>query len=242
MSTTEIATTGPKDLAVPSSVSEWGAPEVASHDIMIPRILAMQGMSEMVTSGKAKFGEIRESLNEEVLGDFDTPMEMIVFRKETTWRIESENGKELFAMEPIVGDPGSPQFNDDPRNIIDGLTHDGSAARKVKAYNFFVLLPKEIEAGTALPYMIQMKVTSIRAAKKILTQAYVKNIQANKGPAATVFELRVDKQQNDHGTFAVFDVSVVRDASEVEYATAFQWFKTLQGQAPKVHSEDEVPF
>jgi hypothetical protein len=238
----QIAKKEENKLAVPSDVSVWGDPEVTSNDIMIPRILAMQGMSEMVTSGKAKFGEIVESLNGEVLGGFDKSFEIIVFRKEMIWRIESANGKELFAVEPLFGNPASPQFNDDPRNVIRDLEHEGKAARKVKAYNFYVLRPDEIEAEVALPYMVQLKVTSIRAAKKIVTQAYVKNRAAGKGPVATVFNLSIEKQSNDDGTFAVFDVSVKRDATKKEYDKGLEWFKTLNAEAPKVHSEDEVPF
>lgn len=241
MTSTEMTTKQETTLAIPA-LDEWGTQEVTSNDIIIPRILAMQGMSDMVTEGKAKFGEIRESLNEDILGNIDQPFEILPFKVEKIWRIETQDGKKLLRIDPIVSNPQSSDYNDDPSNMFE-IVEKGEHFRKVKAYNFFLLIPSELEKGGVIPYMLQLKVTSIRAAKKLMTQMYTKNRAAKKSPAASIFDLSVGKQQNDHGTFVVFDVSVKRDSTKEEEATAFQWFKMLQGTAHKVHDvEEEVPF
>ena len=103
-------------------------------------------------------------------------------------------------------------------------------------------LPSELEEGGALPYMIEFKSTSLRAGKKMATQMYTKNLASGLSPAAKVFVLSLTKEQNDKGTFAVFDVAVDRNSTGDEQAEALKWFKLLGSGAAKVHEEgDDLP-
>ena len=54
-----------KEQAVSTEVNlgEWGIPEVMSSDILIPKILPMQPLSELVTDDKALAGEFRDSVS-----------------------------------------------------------------------------------------------------------------------------------------------------------------------------------
>ena len=49
------------------NLGDWGASPLSAKDIIIPRMLVMQPMSDMVTAGEAAFGEFRDSLNKEKL-------------------------------------------------------------------------------------------------------------------------------------------------------------------------------
>jgi len=216
---------------------DWGANEQFSpKDLVIPRILAMQGMSEFVTEGKAKFGDMIESMGEKVLGSFEKSFEITPFKMEKWWRIETPDGKELKRMIPVVSDPTSEEYNENMP--YEGVDPEFGECRRVLAYNFYVLL-----AGEAMPYMVQFKSTSAKAGKKLATQMFVKNRMANKSPAGTTFSLSVSKQQNDHGTFSVFDVSISRDTTKEEEAEALKWFKMFKTTTVKVHEEgSEIPF
>lgn len=231
---TQIANKEPSALA--TDTGEWGQTEISHQDIIIPRILAMQGMSDMVTSGKAKFGDMVENLNEERLGGIDEPFEIVPFKLERMWRITSGDGKELKDMFPIDSNPVSETYNDNMP--YEGVDESGEPIRRYRALRFYVMLPKELENGGALPYLIEFKSTSLRAGKKLATQMFTKNRMANLNPAAKTFELSLSKQSNDNGTYSVFDVKVSRDTTDEEMVAAFKWFKALQGGGVKVKEED----
>ena len=58
-------------------LAEWGTPDVDATDVVIPKILAQQGLSKFVTEGKAKFGDFCNSLTGEVLGDLSKPISLV---------------------------------------------------------------------------------------------------------------------------------------------------------------------
>jgi hypothetical protein len=221
-------------LANPADLEAWGAPEVTAQDIIIPRILVMQGMSEMVTNGDASFCDIMENLNESKLGDVKNPVEVLPFKLEKVWRITDETGKEVKAIVPETVENAGWAYQ--------GHDEEGVPVKRYRAFRFYCLLVRDLESGEALPHMIEFKSTSLRAGKKMATQMFTKNRMVGKSPASKVFAISVTKQQNDQGTFAVMDVKTGRDASEEEEALAFDWFKTLRGAAHAVHGDDEVPF
>ena len=238
MDTNSLSVKASSEVANMADVSAWGSQELSSQDIVIPRLLIMQGMSEMVTEGKAKFGDIIDNLEEAVVGSFDTPVEIIPFKLERVWRVQKAAGKgELIRTIPIVSNPESPDFNDNmPYDDADKET--GEAIRNFRAFRYYVVLAKDVEEGTfTLPYMVEFKSTSLKAGKKLATTMYTKNRAAGLSPAARVFELSLSKQSNDNGTFAVFDVKATRASNKDEQSHAFDWFKQLGGGNFKVSEE-----
>lgn len=221
-----------------SDVDAWGSQELSSNDINIPRLLVMQGMSEMVTDGKAKFGDIMDNLEEKCVGGFDKPVEIIPFKLERVWRVQSAEGKgELIKTVPVVSNPESPEYNDDMP--FEGVNEEtGEAVKNYRAFRFYVLLASDVEEGSVLPYMIEFKSTSLKAGKKLATTMFKKNPAAKLIPAAKVFELSVSKQSNDQGTYAVFDVKATRMSTDEEINHAFTWFKVLNQGEHKVAEEE----
>jgi hypothetical protein len=231
----EVVKKESSEVALSTNVNDWGGSPITSQDIIIPRILVMQGLSEMVTDGDAKFGEFRESMNKELLGDSKNPVEFIPFLLEKVF-IEYEDlkdEKKYLRMIPITPSNDSLPYQDEEKSAegkMIKITRD-------RCMNFYVLLPKEIELGTAIPYMLSFRRTSIKAGKKLATQMYVKNINSGKTPAATTCLLTNTKSSNDKGTFAVLDIQASRASTQVEQVEAFKWLNLIkQGQA-KVHAE-----
>lgn len=220
-------------------MAEWGDQVVTANDVIIPRILLMQGMSPMVTKGDGKIGEIRESMNESLLASPDKPVEIIPFKMDRVWKEMELDKKTVRAIVPIQSDATRDDYNEELPNEI---TDDKGkvVGHRFRALRFFVLLPKR----SPLPHMIEFKSTSLRAGKKIATQMFTTNKMLGLNPAAKAFLLSGKKEEKDKQVFALFDVTVGRDTSKEEQAEALEWFKMLRGGQAKVHDEsgEELPF
>jgi hypothetical protein len=222
-----------KALAQIEDVSAWGAAPVTAQDIIIPRILLMQPMSDAVTNGKAAFGEFRESLNNELMGKFEDGFEVVPFAMHKVFvEYEQASGgkKEYLRTVPITpANEGLPyedkEKNDEGRTIA--ITRD-------RVLNVYCLLPKELETGGAIPYIISFRRSSMQAGKKISTQMFVKNHAAGKNPAAVMCKIWATKETNDEGTFGVMDVTPTKPTPTEWQAEAFKWLGIVNSGRAKV--------
>lgn len=227
----EIAKQESTELTV-GSLQEWGTQEVSSNDILIPKILAMQGLSQLVADGKAAIGELRDSVNGTFLGSPDKPLEFIPVHIDKVWVISEKKGDrfQYSRTEPVT------RANENlPWEEID---EDGIVVRRDYTMNCYCLLPVDIENGFPIPYTISFRRTSLRAGKKLFTQMYVRNRQAGLIPAAMKMLLSVQKIKNDKGTFFVFDTDISCKATADEQNAAFALFKTIQSGGAKVDDSD----
>lgn len=209
-----------------ADLAEFG--EISSQDLIIPRILVMQGLSDMVANGDAKLGELRENINNSLLGSIEKPLEIIPFKFEKVWREQEEGAKEPREIKPIFSNPADPRYNEDlPFEYAD---ENGVSMRRFKAYRFFVMLPSRLQS---MPHMIEFKSTSLSAGKKIINQAS-ELVRKGKKPYGSVFNLVVSKQSNKKGTFAVLDVKVARDIKEDEAGEVQVWLSRMKTTKVKV--------
>lgn len=236
--TTELVNQGSNDLVT----QEWGSSAVSSSDIVIPRIIPMQGMSKLVTEGKAKFGDFRESMNGDLVGSVDKPLEFIPFHFDKTWILYTEEKdnkgkikKTFSGVEPCVPANENMPWEEKLSN--------GNRILRDKTINVYVLLADELKTGMVMPYIISFKRTSYKGGMKLLTQCYTMNRAANLSPAAFVMKLVGKKVQNDDGTYVVVDVEKGRKATKEEELAALNWFKTVKSGGAKVDTaSDEIPF
>lgn len=225
---TAVATRPPVDMDI------WGMPKLTAQDVVLPKILAMQGMSKLVTDGLAVMGEFRDSLNNVVLGDLKNPIEFIPFHLEKVFVVmEEEKEKYRFHhQEPIT-----------PENEKHAFEDKGEKGAKQKWYrtiNVYALLPKDVKDGAALPFVISFRSTSANAGRKVATTMYLKNVKAGKTPAAMVLELSGTRRENDKGKFIVMDAVEKRASTEAEVQACFEWVKVVRaGQTQVDHSDLE---
>ena len=239
--TNAVATQENKDVQVSGeagNVANWGTGGVSSQDIIIPRILLLQPMSQMVTNGEGVFGEFRESLAQEVIAAVDDSFDVIPFHMEKVWiefNVEDPNDKKFLRTVPIVPANEQLPYNYEYKDDKTGKTLKGMRDRTM---NFYVLRPSELDAGSALPYIISCRRSSLQAGKKIATQMYVKNTASGKTPAATVMSMSASKTTNDKKqTYAVMDAKPVRPAKQEHIVEAFKWFQLIQSGKAKAHEE-----
>ena len=231
MTTKEVTNATKRDLAKPIDAA-WGeAPTLSAQDILIPKILAMQGLSDFVTDGEAKFGEFRDSVTKELLGSIDKPVEVIPFKMEKVWIEYTKKGDkfEFAGVVPIT-----------PAN--EGLelefTKDGKECRRDRCMNFYVLLASETEKAGALPKIVSFRRTSSRAGKQLATMMYVTNRNAGLSPAGKVVALGGSKESNDKGTYVILNITEKEETTEAQVAVALKWLTTLRGSAHKVDNAD----
>lgn len=220
-------------------VSDWGSDVyLGVNDIIIPKILPMQGLSQMVTDGKAMMGEFRDSLSGEKLGSITEPIAVVPFHVEKVWDILEESGDQFkwVRSEPLIEDPTKPGYND---NLPWNDKVDGLDIKRIRRMNFYVMLPKQIDEGSAVPYVLSFKSTSYREGKKLFTQMYMRNRKANLPPPGYTFVLSGVKQKNDKGTFVVpsLELGPLTPASHI--AECLNWYKLIKKGSVKVDASEE---
>jgi len=240
MSKKELAKATGTALAVEGSqASDWGEEYVGTTDILIPKILPMQGLSQFVTDGDAVIGEFRDSVSKTKIGSIAEPFVFVPFYVQKTWDILEENDEGEFKWStsiPLVENPMDKDYND---NLTWQDVVDGVKVKRVRRMNFFGLLPSEIAKGESMPYVLSFKSTSFREGKKMFSQMYMRNKRAGKAPCAYAFVVGGTKEKNEKGTFIVPNVSLGRESTPEEIQECFSWFKTIKKGGVRVDATDD---
>jgi len=227
----------------------WGSEGIDANDVVIPKLLLMQGLSEFVSSGKARAGDIARSVTGEVLGNSTQGVEIIPFMSFKNWVLEEKAGNrfEYRGIESLT-----------PENVNADLewTQGGKLWRRNRTLNFYVLLPtdikREIEAlkkletdgefpepkDALLPCVLQFKRTSYGAGKDLATH-FIKAAAFKRPPAVSKFKLLSKIEKNDQGTFAVFVVEPVGKSTDEEIATCKKWYEIISNTKVQVDDSDQ---
>jgi len=177
----------------------WGTENIDASQLTIPKILCMQGLSQMVADGDAQMGDIVDSLTGERLGcgrekDF-APLDFVPLYSFQEWVVyEKMKNGELQFIEKVPFGPDNASWKWD--------TED---QKRVVVMNFYVMLEKDLDDEGALPYLLSFRSTSYKAGKKLATLVKKGALAQRPAPAYT-YTLTAHKDSNDKGTFYVFDV------------------------------------
>lgn len=234
---TEITKQEPKSVILDEAMGgTWGSGGTSTEDMLIPRVLLMQAMSQIVSNGKAAPGDVIDSVDMQPLAKPGTAVEIIPIMTFLEWRVSKFiDGQWQFEKKvPWNQTNATWQYE----SIIDGIQ-----TKNEKAINVFCLLPNKLDE---LPFLISFKSSSYQAGKKLSTHFQISSMKG-KPPASVTFALTSVKQQKDKYSFFAFDVSKKRDTTKEELAIAYRWWKTLSATKVKVDeaeavSEEAVPF
>jgi hypothetical protein len=238
-----------EETAVSTQVHQHvGHEEILSSDIMIPKLLLMQGLSELVNEGKARQGDMVRSTTGEVLGNAKEAVEFIPLTFYNQWIIQELVGKkyEYRGVEPMTA-----KNQDLPWEF----EHNGSKWKRVKSINVYALLPKDIarerkevqaalaagslpDPSTALmPVLISFRSTSYNAGKTIVT--HFARAQKYKVPAyVSTLKLTCTQDKNDLGSFFVFGVEPAGKTAQDDQTVAQEWYQILSQGKHKVDDSD----
>ena len=225
-------------------MTDWGVPTGPSQDMIIPKILPMQGLSKLVVARKAQMGDFCDSISGKKLGTIDAPIEFIPFFCQKTWDISEQDAKGDFKYLksiPLIENPVHPDYNDNLQWEGEDKNKDGKVVKvkRIRRLNFFVLLPSEIAAGSAIPYVLSFKSTSLKEGKKLWSQMYVRNVRAGLPPAAFYFSLGGNITTNEKGSFVVPTISEGKKSTKEEMNECLSWIKLINKGSVKMDTSDE---
>lgn len=223
-----------------------------SSDMILPRVLLQQALSEAVSERKAQAGDIIKSTTGEILGnDRSEKIRFLPLTYKLTWVLqESVNGKfEFRGTEPRT------VANE---NLEWDFMKNGTAWKRVKGVDVYALLSKDIDEDmkntsldgdelpdvnkVLLPVVIGFRSTSYQAGKDVINHFMkVKTLQ-RKLPTIAPFmyelELGAESEKNDKGTFFVFTVGASAKKAKPEYISAArEWVETIKSTSIRVDEE-----
>lgn len=222
----EVAKKESTEVSTEIALDAFGDTQVSSQDIIIPKILAMQPGSKLVTDGKAVFGDFVDSLSGTKIGSIKEPIQFIPFHMEKIMIIsKKEAGEYKFdRIEPVTAANESLPYE----HAVGEFQY-----KNEQVMNFYSLLPSDM----SMPYIIAFKGMSRKSGRALATQMFIKNRSAGKVPPAKIMELTGEKVQNNKGTFVTLGTSIAGDSSNEQIGECLKWFKTIQSGAAKAHEE-----
>lgn len=237
--TKEVAKVAANVPAVQSAEAAWGMEEINAGDIIMPKLLLMQGLSKLVTAGEANQGEIANSLTKEVLGGINNiknktcvDVEIVCFKAFKTWlEFDKVEGEWVYRK----------QYPMDASNVdlSQEETVNGVEIRRDRCLNYYVLLPKEIASGSALPYVVSFRRTSMQAGKKIASATTRwKALGAANAICHKTFMLTVIQKTKDDKNYWAYDVSEGNPVNAEAQAECKKWFTALQKMSVKIDDSD----
>lgn len=209
----------------------WGTDDLDSSDIVIPRLLLMQGLSQFVTEGKAKAGDFINSVTMEQMGGKDKSVELVLVDHFKNWIVSEKGPKEnRFKFRQIVS-----WKDGDPKWEFESKEGD-TTVRRYQCLNFYVLPTDGLDG---LPLLLTFRSTSYKAGRKVVT--FASQAKMYKKPLGyRTIKLGTVTETNDFGTFYVFTVEQGRLAKADELEKAYQWFQTVrQKDAVVIDDKDE---
>lgn len=214
------------------------AEECLAGDVVIPKLLLMQGLSESVSEGKAKMGDIMRSTTEEVLSsNKDEKIEIIPITFRNSWSIHEKVPGEKAKFR---GTEPRTAGND---HLPWDFSKDGKDFQRVKVIELFALLPKDVETDlaeklkaasgelpdidkTLLPVVITFRSTGFKAGKTINTH-FVKARANGVKPYQYSLSLGRYLDKNDKGAFYVWDFGPKSTPVKKEFYPAIEQMSTM---------------
>lgn len=245
---------------LPTTARPPVAQEILRSDVIIPKILLMQSMSDFVKdkasdpSGKRiEDGMWVRSTTKEIVGMPDHPLEFIPLLFTNQWMNQELVGKkmEFRGYEPRTAKNESLEWD---------FTKDGTDWRRTKVLTVFALLPMDVATelaavaryqktgevpdldATLLPVVIQFKSTGFKTGMVVATHFAKAAGMAQYGAKAHGYKLSLSavEEKNDLGSFFVPQIGAkTTKATSEEIAQADKWLAVLgSGDQVKIDETD----
>lgn len=228
---------------------------VLKSDIVVPKVLCMQGLSKFVMDDKAKAGQFVRSTDAEVLGGKDKPLEFIPLRFDSLWMNQEEVNDEweFRGYEPRTAS--------NEQDDWEWINDDGKKMKRTKTMHLYCLLPQDIdkqiqaiesfkETGeidlndALIPVVISFRNTSFKAAKDVSTLFLkAEELSQELGVPVPVYgrtmKLTTSMEENDKGKFYVLSVEPSGKTKPEHLAKAKSWLARMNQMTLKVDDSDE---
>lgn len=207
------------------NMSDWGDVVVEAKDLILPKILLQQALSEAVKQRDARDGDYLNTLTGTVASNDKGEVEVLPFFCRQSYIIEKWNGKkfEYLKTQPCV-------VGAEPKPYEEEVA--GTRFKNSHVYEFFCMLK---EGGT--PAIVSFRSTSHKAGKKLFNIMYLQNPQQGKTPAANWITLGSKAETNDMGTYNVMEIAVSTASNKAEVDECLSWITTIKKSEFKTAEE-----
>ena len=213
------------EVAAPINMSEWGDVVVESKDLILPKLLLQQALSEAVKARTANDGDYLNTLTGEAVKE----IQVLPFFCSQHYIVDKFNGKkfEFFKRDPYI--PG--EFRQWEENTPEGrfkVTH---------VYEFFCLVE-----GCGTPVIVPFKSTSHKAGQQLFNLMYVQNPPMGKTPAHNWINLgRKEETSKDGDKYFVMTIAVDKESNAENIKECFKWLPIIKNASFKAAEEKVSP-
>lgn len=240
-----IMTSGNKGLMSP--VQQTLSNSVEASDIEIPKILLMQGLSDMVADQRASMGDFVDSLTAEKLGSSKQPMQIIPICMWKDFLITEKVGQkfEFKEVKPYNAETQHWREFENRDYVENGVEHQ----RNLRM-NFAVMLASSASELGAFPYVISFQRTGIKCGKGFANFFLKAQIKGQK-PWFFTLGLGAKLEKNDLGSYYVPTVTSAKETADLETVAGVcaEWESIFMKGNAKIDEreavsspEGEVPF
>lgn len=259
-STEVVPAAAPGALAAhdPSLTSGWGGMEgVDPADVLIPRVLIMQPISELVTEAKAQAGALVRSTTGEFLGgkkgQDDVFMPFVPLFIQKIWVVMEYVGQksEFRRTEPYTAQNAQAPWT---------WQENGAKWERNQANNLFALLPGDIAKETAarrklaetgelpdaedalIPVVIQFTRSSFKVGKEVATH-FAKSAAFGVPAAASTLSLYTELVKGEKGSYYIYKMGPRAKTPMDHLELAKRWYGVVSKTSLKVDTgtDDDVP-
>jgi hypothetical protein len=218
-----VETKNSEVVAVDYNANEWGDVTLEQKDLVLPKILLQQSISEAVKQKKMQDGEFLNTLTDENMG---STVELLPFYKRESIVVEKYNGKKFIFDSIHPYDGKMRPFEEE----INGVRFKNS-----HLYEFFALT-KEL----GLPHIIAFKGTSNKVGKQLSTLMYASNIAEKLTPAGKWINYTSKVETNKDGDmYHVSAFSPLKRSTQEEVKECLKWISVLKES--KFEAAEEAP-
>ena len=215
------------ELTVAQDLDAWGDTGVTASDMVIPKALLMQGLSEAVADGNAAIGDYLNSLTGEVIAKKGEELELIPFHMDKYWAISEKSGNKFRRVEAAT-----PANENLPWDFTDT---DGVDCKRTMVRAFYCLKSDELDG---LPIIVSFSSTAAKIGKKLATRMFIMNRQAGKVPCAYGIKLSASVVKGEKGTYATPDFTVGAEVAPETIATCRDWMLSVKAGTAKADNSD----
>lgn len=212
------------------ALASWGGNEFDQSDIIIPKIILMQGASQLVADGIAKPGEYIHSVTKEVLGSKDSPVTITPLHMKKFWRVSKPEGTK-YVFERM--DHVTQESINAPKEFLES----GINKKRQMVYQFYVLID-----GYAVPFIIQMKGMSHGAGKQLANEMFVTNKIKKLPPPGRQFKLSVEDAEYEGTKYKAYKtIEPSNTPEDMVMGLCYEWFKTINaGEVLEDNTDEDV--
>ncbi len=194
---------------------------IAADDIEHGKLLLQQKTSDAVDQGKAKPGDIVDTITGLVVGGEGNPVMVIPLAVKKEWNRYYVEGQDRKWFETVAYSPANANWK------FEEMTEDGKHVKN-DLIMIWAVLPV-INESVGMPSMIHFRGMSHRAGKKLATIVAQASF-SGKQPYENMIQLGCHKETGDKTSYYVFDVSPAMKTPEVWLETAKNWSSMLLGR------------